>query len=40
MEDEVENTEEYVIGEIKRLLERETPDQLIIILRILQNIVK
>lgn len=40
MEDEVENTEEYVIGEIKRLLERATPDQLIIILRILQNIAK
>ncbi len=36
----MENTEEYVIGEIKSLLERATPDQLIIILRILQNIVK
>ena len=36
----MENTEEYVIGEIKRLLEQATPDQLIIILRILQNIVK
>ena len=36
----MENTEEYVIGEIKRLFERATPDQLIIILRILQNIVK
>ena len=36
----MENTEEYVIGEIKRLLERATPDQLIIILRLLQNIVK
>lgn len=36
----MENTEEYVIGEIKRLLERATPDQLAIILRLLQNIVK
>lgn len=40
MEDEVENTKEYIIKEIKHLLERATPDQLIIILRILQNIVK
>lgn len=36
----MENTKEYVIGEIKSLLERATPDQLIIILRILQKIVK
>lgn len=36
----MENTKEYVIGEIKSLLERATPDQLIIILRILENIVK
>lgn len=36
----MENTKEYVIGEIKSLLERATPDQLIIILRILQNIIK
>lgn len=36
----MENTKEYVIGEIKSLLEWATPDQLIIILRILQNIVK
>ena len=36
----MENTKEYVIGETKSLLERATPDQLIIILRILQNIVK
>ena len=40
MEDELENTKEYVIGEIKRLLERATTDQLIIILKLLQNIVK
>lgn len=36
----MEKTKEYVIGEIKSLLERATPDQMIIILRILQNIVK
>ena len=36
----MENTKKYIIGEIKSLLERATPDQLIIILRILQNIVK
>lgn len=39
MEDELENTKEYVIGEIKRLLERATLEQLCIILQLCKRLI-
>lgn len=39
MEDELENTKEYVIGEIKCLLERATLEQLCIILQLCKRLI-
>lgn len=36
----MKNTKQHLIAEIESLLERATPDQLKIILRLLQNIIK
>ena len=40
MEDEVENTKEYIIKEIKRLLKKATEEELDLIWRFVRKLVK